>query len=421
MRHRRTTAILCTTVAAAALATAAAATSGAHRAASDDPGVTGNSVTIGMIYDQTGPTATTQTPFAHGFQAYFDATNDAGGVAGRKIQVQTCDEKYTPDAGLTCYKQFTSSNPVFALAGSLNAGSFQPPAAPLVARDGIPVVGPQAIQQGVESSGNPHIFFTTCDYADMADVAVPFGIALTHKTKPRVAMITLNVSGGFEMSDRVQERVQKRGGTFLGRQGMGATDTDADAQAQAVAGEKPDFIVLQASSGSAVVVLKSLAKFGLSDVPVISNGPAGSPTAYQAVPQQEGKHWYFVNCFTPGDIKAPGTAKMLAAAKKYGFASDATNVNFAQGWVTGLITVAGLQRAGKNLTRQSFEAGLVSIRKLSTGDLSGDVSFGKNSRKGIFWTRPYTYNYKLQKTIQVGSYTQWAKYITHQYRPAHIG
>jgi branched-chain amino acid transport system substrate-binding protein len=417
MRYRLTASILTVVALAGALAASAAATTSSGRggaAAADDPGVSASQVTFGMIYDQTGPTATTQSPFAHGIQAYLKLTNDKGGVAGRKIDYKTCDEKFAPDPALGCLRTFTNDQPVFALLGSLNAGSFQPPGSPLVERAKMPVLGPQAIQQAVQESKNPYIFHMACSYADMADVAVPFGATLTKKKKPKVITIGLDVSGGYEFDARVKERVAKIGGTYLGHQVLGPSATDADAQAQAIANAKPDYIVMHASTGSAVIVLKALAKFGVT-APVIANGPAGAESVYLAVGTASGARYYSVNCYTPASIKVAGTAAMVAAANQYGFSKDADNVNFTQGWVVGMTAVAALKKAGKNLTRDSFRSGITSLHKLPTGGLSGDVQFSAKVLQGVSEVRPYKYNYAKGKIIQVGSYAQWAKNISHQY------
>jgi ABC-type branched-subunit amino acid transport system substrate-binding protein len=276
------------------------------------------------------------------------------------------------------------------------------------------VLGPLAIQETVQESKNPYIFHMTCSYADMADVAVPFGATLTRKKKPRVITLGLDVSGGYEFDTRVKERVTKMGGTYLGHQVMAPTASDADAQAQAIANAKPDFIVLQASTGSAVIALKALSKFGVT-VPVIANGPAGADPVYLAVGTATGSHYYSVNCYTPASVKVPGTAAMVAAANQYGFGKESDNVNFTEGWVVGMTAVAALKKAGKNLTRDTFRTAITSLHNMPTGGLSGNVQFSPKVLQGISITRPYKYNYAAGKMIQVGSYAQWAKYISHQY------
>src|SRR6202012_797748 len=66
----------------------------AKTATFSDPtsGVTTSSINYGLISDQTGATVSTQVPFADGFKSAINATNAKGGILGRKINVDACDE-----------------------------------------------------------------------------------------------------------------------------------------------------------------------------------------------------------------------------------------------------------------------------------------------------------------------------------------
>jgi ABC-type branched-subunit amino acid transport system substrate-binding protein len=394
--------------------------SGATSAVTSDNskvGVSDSEVTLGIIADQTGPTAATQQPYQHGIEAYFKYANDKGGVNGRKIDVKTWDEKYTPEAALAGIKAFTTQTPVFALIGSLNGGSVQTAAAPIVQRQKLPVVGPQAVQKDVLKGGNPYVFQMQCDYSTQADVAFAHMVKKTGKETPKVAIIALPVPGGAEWTELMKARTEKAGGTVTGAYTIPPTATDADAVAQRVLRDKPDWFTVQGAGSTAVVILKSMAKFG-ADLPGVGIMSTGAKSVYESVPESIGRNWDSVHCYTPADISVPGTADMVAAASKYGYDKDVQDVNFVTGWVVGMTTAKALEDAGEDLTRGSFIKALEGLDDFETGGLSGPIGFGPNDRQGIGQLRPYHFDYGTDKSVAEGEYADWASFVTNEYSQA---
>jgi branched-chain amino acid transport system substrate-binding protein len=374
-------------------------------------------IPIGAIADRTGPTAVTQTPFLHGIQAFVRKTNDAGGIGGRPIELMVEDEKYDVQAGLLAYKKLVNQERVEALAGSLNNSGFALSALKLIQRDKVPVIGSYSTPKEALTPFNPYFFATQCSYADQADVAVPYMAQKTGARQPRVAVIYLNVPSGEEWAALVKARVEKLGGTFLGATALPPTATEADAQVQRIAGQKPDFIALHGSSDTAVITLRSMQKLGMTKTPMIGIFATGSKNVYQAAPQATGQNFQTVNCFTPTDVKEPGTAAMVQAGRKYGFGKDVDNTNFVAGWVVGETLVAGLRKAGSSIDRQSILRGMEQVRDLDTAGLSPNVSFGPRDRAGIQVVRPYRYDYATKQLVAVGDYADYERYISNEYLP----
>ena len=93
----------------------ASAAFGAHRA---DPGITSTSISIGGTFPLTGVASLYKTiPAAE--KAYFDYTNDHGGVNGRKINFTILDDAYDPSKTVPLTQQLVEQNHVFAVFGSL--------------------------------------------------------------------------------------------------------------------------------------------------------------------------------------------------------------------------------------------------------------------------------------------------------------
>jgi ABC-type branched-subunit amino acid transport system substrate-binding protein len=227
----------------------------------------------------------------------------------------------------------------------------------------------------------------------------------------------LPISSGYEWESLVKSRVAKAGGTYAGTFPIDPTATDADAQIQKIIKAKPDFIALHGSPTTAVVVLKSMAKFGLK-IPVVGIYAVGPRSTYESVPPQYGSLLHYVSAYTPHGVPAPGTGEMEQAAKASGHANEVADANFVNGWVVGQTLVAGLRKAGKAVSRDSLVTGLEQLRSFNTGGLSPTVSFAPDKRAGIQLNRPYTFDYTKKAFVADGSYDQYRPDISNEYLPS---
>ncbi len=348
----------------------------------------------------------TQLPFLHGIETVIDETNAGGGIHGRKINLTREDEKYVVQDGITGYDTLVHQKKVSALVGSLNDSDVQAALLPKLAQDKVPVIGAESTTMAAINPVNPYFFAMECSYEDQAAIGIPWQTRQTGVAHPRVAVVALNVSSGTEWADDVAAVVKHEGGTYLGLESLAPTATDADAEIQKIAAQHPTFIAVHGSAATSTIVLKSMVKFGLH-VPVIGIFATGDTTVYKAVPQSYGSQFHFVNCYTPGSVKEAGTAAMLAAAKKYGYSSDALNVNFTNGYVVGMTLVKGLNAAGKDITSASIVKGMNSVSGLATGGLSPTVAFSASNHDGVQLVRPYGYNYATGDFTPVGAYQQY--------------
>ena len=75
----------------------ALAACGGSTSTATEPGVTSNSILLGVTIAQSGPAAAYGT-IANAANAYFAYVNSQGGVNGRKITYKILDDGYNPDS-----------------------------------------------------------------------------------------------------------------------------------------------------------------------------------------------------------------------------------------------------------------------------------------------------------------------------------
>jgi branched-chain amino acid transport system substrate-binding protein len=96
----------------------ALAACGGSSGTATDPGVTSNSILLGVTIAQPGPAAAYGT-IANAANAYFAYVNSQGGVNGRKITYKILDDGYNPAQTVPLTKQLVESDQVFAMFGGL--------------------------------------------------------------------------------------------------------------------------------------------------------------------------------------------------------------------------------------------------------------------------------------------------------------
>jgi branched-chain amino acid transport system substrate-binding protein len=104
---------------------------------SPQQGVDHGVITVGGIYDETGPIdATVERDTV---RSYFNMVNQAGGVDGYKFQLIDCDSKYDPSSAHQCAQKLISQG-VLAIVGWLSLSGEQNETAYL-SQQGVPIIG----------------------------------------------------------------------------------------------------------------------------------------------------------------------------------------------------------------------------------------------------------------------------------------
>jgi branched-chain amino acid transport system substrate-binding protein len=79
-------------------------------------------ITLGAILAVTGPAANLGAPEAKTLQMLVDQTNQAGGIAGRKVELILKDSQGSPDKAVSFARQLIEENQVLAIIGPSTSG-----------------------------------------------------------------------------------------------------------------------------------------------------------------------------------------------------------------------------------------------------------------------------------------------------------
>lgn len=331
-------------------------------------------ILIGQTAGFTGPVAPGVKETTDGAKLYLDAVNAKGGVHGQPIELISMDDKFDPKLAVENARQLIEKRQVIALF--LNRGTPHTEAInPLLEQFGVPLVAPSTGAMVLHQPVKKFIFNVRATYQREAEKAVEH---LNTMGVKRIAVVHTDDSFG---QDGLQGAI--RGLTKARLEPVAVLKTDRS---------KPDFTVLAAplakvqtqaiiwvGSGTHVVDgMKAMRSAGpVPQVVTLSNNASSGFVKSLG----ENARGVIVTQVFPSERSAAfpmvKEAQTLASAK----AGTVLSPAMLEGFAGAKVLVEGLQRAGKNPTRERLRTALESIKNFNLGGL--EVGYGPEDHTGL--------------------------------------
>ncbi|MBE7368747.1 ABC transporter substrate-binding protein [Ramlibacter pallidus] len=342
-------------------AAAGVATASAGRAwSAATPGVSADAVTIGASVGLTGATAVGGQGHVAGIRAAFDEINRAGGIHGRMLRLDARDDAYDPKRSLQNVTAMVESGSVFALMSMVGTGSNLA-TNPMTEAAGVPVVGPITGAESLRRADQRFTFHVRPSYYDEVAYMVTQFVQMGHRD---LAVVFLDNAFGKEILGYTKRafaeaKVRALAEVSLAGDGKNAADC-ADQVLRSKAGAvilattgaaNTDFVLAVRSRGS------SLPMVGLSltfnDGQRLGKNTAGLASTLVFPPFKSDKYAIIRRFWAS-----------MHAAKQTSQANSAI-----ESWWNAQVLAQGLRRAGRDLTRERFRAGLVGMRDFGMDEL----------------------------------------------------
>lgn len=395
LRHRTTGALLAALLVAAACTPAAAPSPSASLAESPPatatsvpsepassptpapsvPGVTADTIRLGMIAALSGPVSTIGVPLSRGLDAYARWINDAGGIGGRKIDLGIEDDQYTPQNTLAAAKKLVEQDDVFAIVRPLGTATT---AAILdyAIGQGVPVVG---VASGSSLWSTPFkrtVFGIQPTYALEGRLMAKY--AVEELKAQRIAVFFQNDAFGKEGADNFVAALKDHNVEPVAMIPYEVTETDFSAHALKLQQANPDLVFVYAIQVPASSLLKEAQKIGLQTRWLLTYVLADPILLSLAGPAAEG---VYAGAWLVDPATAPEAATYRDALKKY-FPEETPGGYSLSSWYVGEVIGEALKRAGSTLDRDSFIAALESLRDFTTG-IAPALSYSDSDHQGI--------------------------------------
>ncbi len=141
--------------------------------------------------------------------------------------------------------------------------------------------------------------------------------------------------------------------------------------------ENPDVVIIQAVTRETAAILSEMKKIEWNPIKMALAATMDAKMLELAGDAAEGL--YTSHSYEQPDPNKPGSLAMIERIKKY---SPGTEISIysTTGYISGMIMVEGLKRAGRELTREKLVAALESIKDWDPDGLSPGITYGKDNR-----------------------------------------
>lgn len=319
------------------------------RAVNTAVGVFDDRVVFGQSAALSGPAQELGIGLRLGIEVAFNEVNQAGGVHGRRLELLTLDDAYEPEAAIANTRQLIEQERVFALIGEVGTPTSRS-VAPVAAEANIPFVAPFTGAAFMRDDRWTNIVNLRASYAQ--------------ETEEMVTRMTVDM--GIE---RIAIMYQDDSFGRAGYQGALAALTSRNMQPVATGlyprnttavktglldlmeGEPEGVIIIGAYQPVAALI--SWARHSGFDPLFATLSFVGSNALSQELGRYgEGVYVTQVVPF-PTDDSLPVVASYLEALSDYDSSAEPGFVSL-EGYLSGRMAIAGLQRCGPDLTRTCF-------------------------------------------------------------------
>ncbi len=391
MRKVRTRVLGAAVVATLVGAVAMTGLGSAGAAAALDDGVSAKSIDIGYIFSKTGVAGSTFLNADKGCQARIDRQNAAGGVNGRKINVEMVDDQ-SGAANKTAAQDLVQNKHVFMI---VNNSSFAFLTYKFLQEQGVPQVnggfdgtyyGDPGNEDVISASGNV-VAANGVTYDGLPKLMKAMGAK-------KVAALAYGISAS---STAAAENLQKFAVPEVGLEAVYTNttvdfgSTDVGPQVLGIKNSGADAVYLPLVAGSNIAVVQGLAQNGVKMKSTVLATGYGQPLLDQPVSATFGPEVIMATGYAPVELKTKATKQFQADLKKYAGYTGVPDYGIYTGYITCDMAIVGLENAGDPPTRAAFTPNL---RKLGTYDQAGlacrpiDVStetYGQASPTGCGW------------------------------------
>jgi branched-chain amino acid transport system substrate-binding protein len=327
------------------------------RAAAATRGVSDTEIIIGTTTDLSGVTAVQGVNNANAIRMVFDAANANGGIHGRKIRWVLEDMEYiVPKAVQAINKLLNRDDIFFALA---NGGTPMNDAImPMMFEKNVPNLFPTTCARSMYEPLNRLKFGQFSSYYEQMRAAVKYFVE--QKGRKVIGSMYQDTDFGKDVHAGVVAQAEAMGLKIAAVTAHKPTDTDFNAAVSRMHDANCDLICMGTIVKDTTIILQTAHKMGFS--PDFVGQFASYSTAVAEAPGGPAEGFYSMS---PAPYRYPDdprpAVRALAAQYRQTFGFDINYLGEA-GYTAASFTVAVLQKVGRDLTLDSFIAGLESMR-----------------------------------------------------------
>jgi len=340
-------------------------------------GVSDSEIIIGTYTDLSGVTVSWGVNNSNAIRMVFDDVNAKGGIHGRKIKYIIEDNQYQVPRSIQAANKLINRDNVFLMIA--NGGTPMNNAVmPDQLAKGVPNMFPLTSARSMYEPYHKLKFGLVSSYYDQMRAAVKY--LVEKQGKKAICAMYQDTDFGRDIMDGARAQLEAMKLPLVAEAAHKPTDADFSASVAKLRDAKCDAILLGTIVRDTNQIMTSIRKIGW-DVTVM-NQVAAYDSAVAEVPggATEGMLCMTSVVFVSQDDPRPAVQAFLKTYKQlYG-----RDPNFAAqiGYTAATTLVEGLTKAGRNLTLDSFIAGMEQVQNYQDIFGSPKMTFGPNIRLG---------------------------------------
>jgi branched-chain amino acid transport system substrate-binding protein len=365
--------------------------------AAEVPGVTADSIKIGMFASLTGQ-ATIGAKALFGAAAIYKDANDKGGVNGRKVELVIEDDGCDPNKAITAVKKLIAQDQVFMVHGGWCSATVLA-AKPDLTRDAdLPFMVLAAASTAISKPVQKNLFHPVATTDTVARTMVDF--ALSKPASRRIAIISHSDEWGKSHLEPALAEMKAKGVEPVETVYFERGSVDATSQTLKIREAKPDVVLAILYPAEISIYLRDAYKFGIQASTIGTQAVSLEDTAKRVGITDAVKNLYV---FYPlaDTIDSPAMQKWADIFRKYYPNETLDTVSFIA--MSGSLAVLdALKKAGPDLTREALITGLNNLGTVDYGIQSAPLTFTPEDHAGIKAGKMITY--KDGKAVIVGTH-----------------
>jgi branched-chain amino acid transport system substrate-binding protein len=349
-----------------------------NAAAQEVRGVSKTEIVLGMHTDLSGPAATYGVSSSNAVKMRFDEVNAAGGIHGRKLKLIVEDTQYQVPRAVQAGTKLINRDHIFAMVAPLGT-----PMNNALFKDqfeaGVPNLFPLSAARSMYLPFNRLKFYGAASYVDEIRAGIKYFV--TQKGKKALCVMYQDTDFGKEVLDGAQLQADEMKIKLVETATHKPTDQDFTAQITKLKTAGCDLVAMGTIVRDSIVPYATARKLGWTDVDFL--GSAAAYDLFVAGAQGGVTEGFYAMGLT--DMPYRDTLSPVAQAwfdrYKERFNAD-PNIGAVYGQVAADLTVLGLDRAGANLTLDSFVTGMESVKNYRDIFNGPEQNYGPDKHQG---------------------------------------
>jgi branched-chain amino acid transport system substrate-binding protein len=328
-------------------------------------GVTADSILFGQAAALEGPSSALGRSMRQGILAAFAEVNAKGGVQGRKLNLISRDDGYDPDRSVVQTIKLIEKDQVFALVGAVGTPTSKA-TEPIAAANNVPFIGPFSGADFLRSPELHNVVNIRASYSEEAEAWIKHLSEDLHLNQ--IAIFYQDDSFGRDGLAGVKAALDRRGLELVAEGTFERNTRAVGAALKTIRRAEPEAVVMVGTYGPCAEFIKLAHKSGFRPTFVNISFVGANALARELGPDGDGVIVSQVVPF-PWDTSLKVVVDYQKAQKALDPELTPDFVSF-EGYLSGRLAAAALQRVGPNPTRADM---LRVINEIGRFDISGSI------------------------------------------------